>query len=127
MSKKGGHEWSFPDPPTDWAAGLAKRLEQGNPLDREIALSLIARPHRYAELLPLLRGKGDNNLTQALKRLRHEGVIHMRTSFHSTPPYDYYELTVLGIDVVMGLAERQAIERLAQIARTSAARDSVPG
>lgn len=115
---------TFRDPPKNWAAGLAKRLESGNPLDRAIAMTLIGRPHRYAELEPLLRGKGDNNLTQALRRLRDEGIIQMRTNFRASPRYDYYELTDLGIDVVLGLAERRAIERLIDLAADRGVRDA---
>lgn len=87
-------------------------------------MTLVGRPHRYAELKPLLRGKGDNNLTQALKRLELESLIQMRTNFRAKPRYDYYELTDLGVDVVFGLAERRAIDRLAAMARDPGLRDA---
>lgn len=115
---------AFPDPPKNWSFNLAKQLEGGNPIDREVALTLMGRPHRYAELLPLLRGKGDNNLTQALRRLRDDGIIQMRTNLRARPHYDDYELTDLGIDVVLGLAERRALDRLAQLSRDPGLRDA---
>ena len=100
----------FEDPPRNWSFGLAKTLERGNPLDREIVLELVGRPHRFSELQPLLRGRGKNNLTQALRRLQLSGLIHMRTNFHAAPRYDYYELTTLGIRVVLTLAGRQYVD-----------------
>lgn len=100
----------FEDPPKNWAFGLAKAIETGNALDRQIALRLVGRPHRFSELQPLLRGRGKNNLTQALRRLRFSGVIHMRTNLYATPRYDYYELTHLGIRVVLILAGREFVE-----------------
>ena len=123
MSGKRRSRLKFEDPPQNWASTLAKTLERGNPLDRSVALVLVGRPHRYAELRPLLHGKGDNNLTQALRRLRGEGVIQMRTNFRVDAPYDYYELTDLGIDVVLTLAERRALDKLAMLARDARVRD----
>lgn len=101
------------DPPARWSLTLAKKLAAGNPLDEEIVMKLVARPQRYADLRPLLRGKGENNLTQALYRLELDSIVLMRTNFQATPSYDYYELTDLGVDVVMRLAEQHAMDRIA--------------
>jgi len=103
-------QFVFEDPPKNWSFHLAKKLEQGNPLDREIVVRLIGRPHRYSELQPLLRGRGKNNLTQALKRLQLESIIDMRTNFRASPRYDYYELSFIGIRAALALASREYLE-----------------
>ncbi len=100
------------DPPENWSLSVARKIEKAHPLDREIIHQLVARPRRFAELQPLLRRRGKNNLTQALKRLRMEGVIQMRTRLRPDPPVDYYELTSLGASVAMILAGREYFEFL---------------
>ncbi len=113
-------QFTFPDPPKNWSFNLAKTLDEGNALDREIVTHLVGRPHRFSELEPLLAGRGKNNLTQALKRLQLEGIIHMRTNFRVAPPYDYYELTFLGIRVVLALAGREYVDHIVARSATMA-------
>lgn len=109
----------FRDPPRNWALGLAKRLESGNPLDQQVAIRLVGRPHRYTELVPLVGKRGKNNLTQALRRLQADGIVQMRTNFRATPRYDYYELTSLGVRAVLALAGREYLDYIASRAQDS--------
>lgn len=74
--------------PANWDLTLAHRiLGKDTDLDRNVLLTLIARPQRFSELEPLLRGRGKNNLTQALSRLESEGLIQARMSARRRPPY----------------------------------------
>lgn len=98
------------DPPKNWALTIARDIERGNPLDHAIIERLVGHPRRYAELQPLLHGRGKNNLTQALKRLQLAGVVHMRTDVLAEPPVDHYELSGLGAQVAMVLAGREYFE-----------------
>lgn len=102
------------DPPENWSLSVARKIEKAHPLDRAVIHRLVARPRRFAELQPVLRGRGKNNLTQSLKRLRLEGVIRMRTDLRPKPPVDYYELTGLGARVAMILAGREYFDFLAE-------------
>lgn len=114
-------QFKFEDPPPNWSFGLAKSLDHGNPLDRQIVMRLVGRPHRFSELQPLLGTRGKNNLTQALKRLQLDGIIDMRTDFRATPSVDYYELSDLGIRVVFHLAGREHFEKWAAQVRVGPA------
>lgn len=89
---------------------LAYRLvARESPLDRAVLLELVGRPKRYAELKPLLGDKGDNNLTVALKRLQEWGLIERRTDARQEPAVHTYELTPLGIQVVLAIPAIQPI------------------
>lgn len=101
----------FPEPPLDWPTRLADALARARALDREILWRLVGHVHTYGELRPLLGKRTDNNLTQALARLRRDGLIRTRTDTATRPPTDYYEPTELGVAVFVTLVQRDAIHR----------------
>lgn len=90
-------------------------LGQDNPLDRRIVESLVGRPHRYGELKALLEGKRDHNLTMALERLRRDGLVDQRVDASSRPPTKSYELTHLGIQVILRMHEMLPAHISAQV------------
>ncbi|MEK6975242.1 MAG: winged helix-turn-helix transcriptional regulator [Candidatus Thermoplasmatota archaeon] len=93
-------------PAEDVEYHLAHRfLGQDNPLDRGILEGLVGRPRRYGELKPLLQGKRDHNLTMALDRLRRDGLVDQRIDASTKPPTKSYELTNLGVHVVLRMHE----------------------
>lgn len=93
-------------PPPDVHLKLAyKLMGRASDLDQRILYALLGRPKRYSELRPLLGGRRDHNLTVALKRLQLDGLIDRRTDARRTPVVDTYELTPLGIQVVLALQE----------------------
>lgn len=107
----------IPDPDV-----LAYRLiARESPLDRAILHELIGRPKRYADLKPLLGEKADNNLTVALKRLQEWGLIERRTDARREPVVHSYELTPLGIQVILAIPAIQPIhESMARFERARA-------
>lgn len=115
------YRFQVSDPPPREAHALAKRILEGNPLDARILQALTGRPHRYSDLRPLSASKGDETLNRALRRLVGTGVLDQRTDVAQSPPVDSYELSDLGIRVVLALAGRRAIERLVDQATESAA------
>ena len=76
--------------------------EEGD-LRRLVLFDLIGRPRRYNELKPLLRGRRDHNLTVALTRLQRDGLVDRRTDARQRPVVHAYELTPLGIQVILGM------------------------
>jgi DNA-binding HxlR family transcriptional regulator len=72
-------------------------------LRRGILQELVGRPQRYADLKVLLRGRRDHNLTVALVRLQRDGLISRRTNARQKPPTHTYELSSLGIQVVLAM------------------------
>lgn len=99
------HEDDVPDPDV-----LAYRLvARESPLDRAVLVELIGRPKRYGELKPLLGDKNDHNLTVSLKRLQDWGLIDRRTDARREPVAHTYELTPLGIQVVLAIPAIQPI------------------
>jgi DNA-binding HxlR family transcriptional regulator len=108
--------YAFPLPSRTEPVDIAKRLANKPGLELAILQALIGRPKRYTELKPLLGGRRDHNLTRALRRLRNEGVLRQRSDVSQDPPVDSYELSDLGVRVVMALMERAALERIAQLA-----------
>lgn len=99
--------------PPNWDLTLAHRiLGKDSDLDRNVLLTLIGRPQRFSELEPLLRGRGKNNLTQALLRLESEGLIQARLNARRTPSVQTYELTAFGILVIRNLI---ALEKAGQV------------
>lgn len=90
-------------------------LGQDNPLDRAIVEGLVGRPRRYGELKALLDGKRDHNLTMALDRLRRDGLVDQRVDASTKPPAKSYELTNLGIQVVLRMHEMVPAHVSAQI------------
>lgn len=100
-------------PPPDWDLVLAHRiLGKSGDMDRNILLTLIGRPQRFSDLQALLRGRGKNTLTQALRRLEGEGLVQARLDARRAPPVATYELTSFGILVVRNLL---ALERALQL------------
>jgi DNA-binding HxlR family transcriptional regulator len=114
---------SFPDPPLDWVPQLARGLQHERALDRAVLETLLAHPATFGDLKPLLRGKGDNNLTQALRRLRRDGLIRTRSNMASDPRVDHHEATELGVAVFAALVRE---DTLAELAKTLHERHAVP-
>lgn len=99
--------------PANWDLTLAHRiLGKDSDLDRHVLFALIGRPQRFSELEPILRGRGKNNLTQALVRLEAEGLVQARLNARRKPPVQTYELTAFGILVIRNLL---ALEKAAQL------------
>lgn len=95
---------ALPEPDVEYR--LAYRLLSArSSLDREVLLALVARPRRYAELKPLLRGRRDHNLTKSLHRLRWGGLVDQRGDFRHDPPVTTYELSNLGTLVVFRMMQ----------------------
>lgn len=90
-------------------------LGQGNPLDRRIIEELVGRPRRYGELKGFLEGKRDHNLTMALDRLQRDGIVDQRIDASNKAPIKSYELTNLGIHVVLRMHEMLPAHVSAQI------------
>lgn len=108
--------YTAPPPAEDVEYHHAHRLlGQDNPLDRRIVEDLVGRPRRYGELKGLLDGKRDHNLTMALDRLRRDGIIDQRIDVATKPPVKSYELTNLGIQVVLRMHEMIPAHVSAQI------------
>lgn len=105
-----------PSPAEDVEYHHAHRLlGQDNPLDRRIVETLVGRPRRYGELKGLLEGKRDHNLTMALDRLRRDGLVDQRVDASSRPTVKSYELSQLGIQVVLRMHEMLPAHISAQI------------
>lgn len=85
-------------------------LGQGEGLQAKILHRLIGRPLRYSELKPLLEGRSDNNLTVALRRLQEMGLVSRRTDARRKPPVHAYELTPLGVQVILAMESIRPIE-----------------
>ena len=104
--------------PANWDLMLAHRiLGKDSDLDRNVLLTLIGRPQRFSELEPLLRGRGKNNLTQALVRLEAEGLIQARLNARRAPPVQTYELTAFGILVIRNLIALEKAWQLPELLR----------
>lgn len=100
----------LPEFPDDLTLRRAYELvAEAGDLRRLVLFDLMGRPRRYHELKPLLRGRRDHNLTVALTRLQRDGLIHRRTDARQRPILHTYELTPLGIQVILGM---QAIRPL---------------
>ena len=102
----------FPDPPSDLVPELARVLKRERKLDRAVLETLLARGATFGDLKPLLRGKGDNNLTQALRRLRRDGLT--RTRLDPATRTEHYEATELGVAVYAALIREDTLDELAQ-------------
>lgn len=94
--------WGLPDPDLEYRLAL-RLLKQEPPLDREILEALVGSPQRYRELKPFLKGRNDNMLTKALKRLRTEGLI--KQGLDRDKKEKRYGLTELGKLTVFRLHE----------------------
>jgi DNA-binding HxlR family transcriptional regulator len=108
--------YAAPPPAPDVEYHHAHRLlGQTNPLDRSILEILVGRPRRYGDMRILLDGKRDHNLTMALERLRRDGLVDQRVDASTRPPVKAYELTQLGIQVVLRMHEMLPAHVSAQI------------
>lgn len=100
-------------PPADLEIRLAG-LALENPVYGKILERLTATPKRYSELRPLLAGKPDNNLTNALKRLRAEGLVDQMVDPRlAKRDAHLYCLTHLGVQVLFTMKVAQTAHQLA--------------
>lgn len=91
-------------PPEDIHLKLAHELlAKDSDLDLRILHDLLGHPKRYSELKPLLGDLNDHNLTVALKRLQRDGLIQRRTDARREPVVHRYEISPLGIQVVLAV------------------------
>ena len=60
-----------------------------------ILYALLARPHRHAELMRAIGDISQKMLTQTLRALETDGLVHRR-AFPVVPPHVEYSLTDLG-------------------------------
>jgi DNA-binding HxlR family transcriptional regulator len=95
--------WGLPEPNVEYALA-ARLLAQDPPTDRDILEALVGAPRRYRALKPLLRGRRDNVLTKALKRLREDGLVQQGIDLDAGHER-VYSLTNLGTLVVFRLHE----------------------
>lgn len=99
--------------PGDLELKLAHQLlstEDG--ISRRVLYDLLGRPKRYSELKPVLpEGKSENSLTVALKTLRRNGLIDQRTDAREAPVVHRYEITPLGIQVVLTIQQIQPLQQ----------------
>jgi DNA-binding HxlR family transcriptional regulator len=91
---------------------LEEGVEEDGDLRRGILHELLGKPRRYADLKALLRGRRDHNLTVALTRLQRDGLIDRRTNARQKPIVHTYELSPLGIQVILAM---QTIRPLGEI------------
>lgn len=92
-------------------ARLAHELlgQPGN-LRARILYALLGKPLRYSDLRPLLAGKPDNSLTVALRTLQRDGLVERRTNARREPVIHTYELTPLGVQVVLAMESLRPLE-----------------
>lgn len=97
--------------PPDHEARLAHELlgQPGN-LRARVLYALLGKPLRYSDLRPLLAGKPDNSLTVALRTLQRDGLIERRTNARREPVVHSYELTPLGVQVVLAMESLRPLE-----------------
>jgi DNA-binding HxlR family transcriptional regulator len=67
---------------------------------------LMDRPARFSELLEAIPGLHDRLLSERLKELETEGIVHRRV-YPETPVRIEYELTAKGRDLQRAVAEVQ--------------------
>ncbi len=97
-------------PPADLEVRLAG-LALENPLYGRLLERLGATPKRYGELKPLLAGKADNNLTNALKRLQAEGLVDQLVDPRlAKADATLYCLTHLGLQVLFTIKTIQTLQ-----------------
>lgn len=105
-------------PEVDLERGMAHRLYAARGgIEAEVLDLLLSRPKRYAELRSLLRGRNDNVLTKALRRLLDDGLLNQRGDPTRRPPAVAYELTTLGIAVRDAIVEIRFADRVHAEAR----------
>ncbi len=80
-------------------------LGRPNNLDRRIMDELVGRPKHYGELKSLLDGNRGRNLAMALNRLQRDGLVEQRIDTSTRPPGKSYELSNLGVLVVLRMHE----------------------
>lgn len=106
----------LPEPGVEYKLA-ARLLGKQDDLDLRILESLVGHPHRYTDLKPLLRGRGDHTLTKALERLRRDGMVDQGFDLAGTHPERYYALTRLGVLVVFRIHEMVPVHESLQAAQ----------
>ena len=93
-----------------------------------ILYALLTRPHRHAELMRALGDISQKMLTQTLRALEADGLVH-REAFPVVPPHVEYSLTDLGHSLSPLLRElcRWAETHLHAIQTARASRVPIPG
>jgi DNA-binding HxlR family transcriptional regulator len=83
-------------------------------LAKDILYSLIGGRRRFTELRPLLRGKSDNNLADALRLLMDEHAVDQFIDPRARPAIKLYELSPLGLLVVDWMRRYEVLDEIAQ-------------
>jgi len=79
--------------------GFASALQAiGGKWKTSVLWELHLRPHRFAELRRLLPGVSEKVLTQQLRQMEADGLIH-RHDFGEVPPRVEYSITPLGLSL----------------------------
>ena len=73
-----------------WSALIIGKLEEG--------------PHRFGQLRRAIPGITQKMLTQTLRRLEQDGLVHREVLVRMRPPQGEYSLTELGLTVTEPLA-----------------------
>jgi len=90
---------------------------QESGLGKLVLYNLLGRPRRYKELKELLGERRDHNLTVALQSLQRSGLIDRRTSARTRPVVHTYEITPLGIQVVLAMQTIRPLQESLEIFR----------
>ena len=102
-------------PPTGIERTLAHHfLGRPNPLAKNILYGLIGGRRRFADLRPLLAGKSDNNLADALHLLMEEHAIDQFIDPRTKPASKLYELSPFGLLVVDWMRRYEVLDEIAQ-------------
>ena len=92
-------------------------LGRPNALAKNILYSLIGGRRRFADLRPLLGGKSDNNLADALGLLMDEHVVDQFIDVRTKPVTKLYELNPLGLLVVDWMRRYEVLDEIAEARR----------
>ncbi len=92
-------------------------LGRPNALAKNILYSLIGGRRRFAELRPLLAGKSDNNLADALELLKDEHVVDQFIDVRTRPATKLYELSPFGLLVVDWMRRYEVLDEIAEARR----------
>lgn len=102
-------------PPAGIERALAHHfLGRPNPLAKNILYSLIGGRRRFADLRPLLRGKSDNNLADALRLLMEEHAVDQFIEPRTRPAVKLYELSPFGLLVVDWMRRYEVMDEIAE-------------
>lgn len=92
-------------------------LGRPNALAKNILYSLIGGRRRFADLRPLLGGKSDNNLADALELLMDEHVVDQFIEVRTKPSTKLYELSPFGLLVVDWMRRYEVLDEIAEARR----------